>query len=113
VRRRAWAGREVSLDGLGGLDLAADAGPSPEQHAEAADLAAAVRQAMRVALTSYQRQIALALIVDQAPIDVLADRLGTTRGALYKTLHEVRNRLRAHLTSTGHLLPTSPPAGTR
>lgn len=94
------------------LDVAADAGPGPEQHAEAADLAAAVRQAMRVALTAHQRQIAVALIVEQAPIDVLADRLGTTRGALYKTLHEIRNRLRAHLTSTGHLLPT-PVAGTR
>jgi RNA polymerase sigma-70 factor (ECF subfamily) len=109
VRRRAWAGREVSLEDL---DVRADAGPGPEQHAEAADLAAAVRQAMRVALTAHQRQIAVALIVEQAPIDVLADRLGTTRGALYKTLHEIRSRLRAHLTSTGHLLPT-PVAGTR
>jgi RNA polymerase sigma-70 factor, ECF subfamily len=112
VRRRAWVGREVSLDGLGDLGQPADPGPSPEQHAEAVDLAAAVQQAMRVALTAHQRKIAVALIVDQAPIDVLADRLGTTRGALYKTLHDVRNRLRAHLTSTGHLPPTTPPAGT-
>jgi RNA polymerase sigma-70 factor (ECF subfamily) len=62
---------------------------------------------MRAALTAYQRKIAVALLVDQVPIDVLAERLGTTRGALYKTLHEIRGRLRTHLTATGHLAPPS------
>jgi RNA polymerase sigma-70 factor, ECF subfamily len=100
VRRRAWASREVSLDDV---ELRADPGAGPEQHAEAADLAAAVAQGMHVALTAYQRRIAVALLVDQVPIDVLAERLGTTRGALYKTLHEIRGRLRAHLSATGHL----------
>ena len=38
-------------------------------------------------LTPYQRRIAVALLVDAVPIDVLAERLGTSRGALYKTLH--------------------------
>jgi RNA polymerase sigma-70 factor, ECF subfamily len=28
---------------------------------------------------------------------VLAERLGTTRGALYKTLHDARRKLRSHL----------------
>jgi RNA polymerase sigma-70 factor (ECF subfamily) len=37
------------------------------------------------------------------PIDVLADRLGSTRNALYKTLHDARRRLRAALTAGGHL----------
>lgn len=30
----------------------------------------------------------------ELPIDVLAERLGTTRGALYKTLHDARRKLR-------------------
>jgi RNA polymerase sigma-70 factor (ECF subfamily) len=38
------------------------------------------------------------------PIDVLAERLETTRGALYKTLHDARKRLRAALAARG-LLP--------
>jgi RNA polymerase sigma-70 factor (ECF subfamily) len=38
------------------------------------------------------------------PIDVLADRLGSTRGALYKTLHDARRKLRAHLADGGHAL---------
>ncbi len=108
VRRQSWASREVSLDDI---EARPETGPGPEQHAEAADLAAAVTAAMRAALTPYQRRIARALIVEQVPIDVLADRLGTSRGALYKTLHDVRTRLRARLAETGHLAPTKPPAG--
>jgi RNA polymerase sigma-70 factor, ECF subfamily len=30
---------------------------------------------------------------------VLAERLNTTRGALYKTLHDARKKLRAHISS--------------
>jgi RNA polymerase sigma-70 factor (ECF subfamily) len=109
VRRRAWRQREVNLEDL---DTVADHGSSPEQHAEAADLAAAVRSAMNVALTPYQRRIALALLLDGVPIDVLSERLGTTRGALYKTLHDVRVRLRAELAAAGHLVDTTRQAGT-
>ena len=100
MRRQAWAQREVSLEDT---ELWCDPAPGPEQQAEAADLARAVAAAMREALTPYQRRIAVALLVDNIPIDVLADRLGTTRGALYKALHEARSRLRAHLAATGHL----------
>jgi RNA polymerase sigma-70 factor, ECF subfamily len=32
---------------------------------------------------------------------VLADRLESTRGALYKTLHDARRKLRAHLEACG------------
>jgi RNA polymerase sigma-70 factor (ECF subfamily) len=41
------------------------------------------------------------------PIDVLADLLGTTRGALYKTLHDARRRLRARLAEQGLLSPST------
>jgi len=36
-----------------------------------------------------------------APIDVLAERLSTNRGALYKTLHDARRKLRRHLEVKG------------
>jgi RNA polymerase sigma-70 factor (ECF subfamily) len=35
------------------------------------------------------------------PIDVLAERLNTTRGALYKTLHDARRKLRGRLAARG------------
>jgi RNA polymerase sigma-70 factor (ECF subfamily) len=100
VRRSAWRYREVSL---ADLPAVTDERPSPEQQAEAGDLAVAVRAALDTVLTVHQRRIAVALLIDQVPVDVLADRLGTTRGALYKTLHEARSRIRQQLVASGHL----------
>jgi RNA polymerase sigma-70 factor (ECF subfamily) len=39
--------------------------------------------------------------VNGVPIDVLAERLNTNRGALYKTLHDARRNLRQHLHERG------------
>jgi RNA polymerase sigma-70 factor (ECF subfamily) len=84
-----------------------------EEYAEGADLARAATRAIREALTPYQRRIALALLVDGVPIDVLAERLGTNRNALYKVLHDARVRVRAHLTASGHLLSDGREGGPR
>jgi RNA polymerase sigma-70 factor (ECF subfamily) len=99
VRRQTWAGREVSLDGA---EAWPEPAAGPESEAEAHALAGAVSDAMQLSLTAYQRKIAVALLVDLVPIDVLAERLGTTRGALYKTLHVARTRIRAHLRAAGY-----------
>ena len=114
VRRRAWATREVCLpDDAAWADAAwTDTAAGPEHLAEAADLGGAVASALADALTPYQRRIAVALLLDHVPIDVLAERLGTTRGALYKTLSVARTRIRQHLIGTGHLSPDSASAGT-
>ncbi len=45
-----------------------------------------------------------ALALNGVPIDVLAERLGTTRGALYKTLHDARRKLRSDLAQRGFAL---------
>jgi RNA polymerase sigma-70 factor, ECF subfamily len=110
LRRSAWARREVPLEGLPPL---AERRPGPEQYAEAAQFAAAVREGMQQVLTPHQRRIALALLVEEVPIDVLAERLGTNRNALYKTLHDARARLRAHLTDQGYLTSPTPPTPPR
>jgi RNA polymerase sigma-70 factor, ECF subfamily len=100
VRSQAWRSRQVVLDDS---DVTVDLGPSVEDYAEAADLARAAGRAIDEALTPHQRRIMLALLVDEVPIDVLAERLGTNRNALYKTLHDARVRVRTHLASAGHL----------
>jgi RNA polymerase sigma-70 factor (ECF subfamily) len=41
------------------------------------------------------------LVLTGVPIDVMADRLDTTRGALYKTLHDARRKLREQLEEQG------------
>jgi RNA polymerase sigma-70 factor, ECF subfamily len=47
------------------------------------------------ALTPHQRDVLVSLALGGVPIDVLAENLDTTRGALYKTLHDARRKLRA------------------
>jgi RNA polymerase sigma-70 factor, ECF subfamily len=109
VRRYAWRNREVELHDDAQV---LEPGPSPANHAEAADLASAVRLAIDDALTPHQRRITIALLIDDIPIDVLAERLGSNRNALYKTVHDARTRLRAHLIASGHLATPHPQAGT-
>jgi RNA polymerase sigma-70 factor, ECF subfamily len=94
VRKQAWRGREVSFEDVTVVVGVRDDCVGPAEELEALDLAAALGRAMSEVLTSYQRRI-----------DVLAQRLATTRGALYKTLHVVRARLRAALADSGHLPP--------
>ena len=62
-----------------------------------AELLAAVGEAIAGELSPHQREVLVAVTLDDVPIDVLAERLQTTRGALYKTLHDARRRLRSVL----------------
>ena len=101
VRRRAWQGREIPL-APERWEVLVGAGSTPQQGAEAAELLGAVRDAIAQDLTSHQRTVLVAVVLEGVPIDVLADRLGTTRGALYKTIHDARRRLRAALAAGGH-----------
>ena len=110
VRRAAWRDRDVPLDDP---DALLETGAGPENYAEASDFIAAFRHALAVALTPHQRRIVVALLVDEIPVDVLADRLGTSRNALYKTLHDARVSLRAHLRAAGYLGDVTAPAGAR
>lgn len=109
VRRLQWQHREVELRDLDLASTPAGDHHSPERLAEGNDLASAVARSMLSVLTPHQRRVAIALLVDGVPIDVLAERLGTSRGALYKTVHDARCRLRADLTGRGFL----PPAASR
>ena len=123
VRRLQWQHRDVELRDLDLAHLPAAEHLNPEHQAEGTDIAGAVALAMHRVLTPHQRRIAIALLVDGVPVDVLAQRLATNRGALYKTVHDARTRLRAELTAMGYLhatpntrttrsTPSSTPAGT-
>jgi RNA polymerase sigma-70 factor (ECF subfamily) len=100
LRRRAWQGREVLLE-EGAWPAFADRGPTAQQALEQAELLDAIRLAVGSALTPHQRDVFVALALNGVPIDVLAERLHTTRGALYKTLHDARRRIRAELARAG------------
>jgi RNA polymerase sigma-70 factor, ECF subfamily len=99
LRKRAWQGREIPLE-QESWDLLSSAGLGPADAAEQSELLAALQDGIN-ALTPHQRRVLVALAVNGVPIDVLADRLNTNRGALYKTLHDARRNLRTYLTGRG------------
>ena len=96
LRRRAWQGREIPLEPESwGMFETASRGP--HEKLEQSELIEAVKDGIETALTPHQREVLVALAVNGVPIDVLAERLETTRGALYKTLHDARRKLREEL----------------
>jgi RNA polymerase sigma-70 factor (ECF subfamily) len=100
IRKLAWQGRELPLDAEDWPQVP-DPGPAPEGEAEVNELLAAIRDEIESSLTPRQRLVLVALALNEVPIDVLAERLETTRGALYKVLHDARKRLRAALVRRG------------
>ena len=100
LRKRAWQGREVPLEPET-WSLFSSEGMGPAAEAEQSEFLAAVQNGIAEALTPHQRRVLVALALNGVPIDVLASRLGTNRGALYKTLHDARRKLRAHLAGRG------------
>jgi RNA polymerase sigma-70 factor, ECF subfamily len=105
LRKRAWQGRELPLEPER-WDVLSSVGLQPHAEAEQSELLAELQRAIAGTLTPHQRDVLVALAVNGVPIDVLADRLDTTRGALYKTLHDARRKLRAQLERSGLSLET-------
>lgn len=102
LRRRAWQGRE--------LVLASEAWPgfvdqrvSTQANLEQSELLTALTTAISEVLTPHQRDVFVALALNEVPIDVLAERLQTTRGSLYKALHDARVKLRRELVQGGYM----------
>jgi RNA polymerase sigma-70 factor (ECF subfamily) len=83
ARRRAWAGRDISV--------AVDVRETPR----------AIRELVQASLTPHQQEVFAALALNGVPIDVLAERLSTTRSALYATLQDARRKLRAAAVEAG------------
>jgi RNA polymerase sigma-70 factor (ECF subfamily) len=99
LRKRAWQGREVVLEPESWSRLA-DARLSAHDELEQSERLAALKRAVDEVLTPHQRAVFAALALNEMPIDVVAERLETTRGALYKTLHDARAKLRRELEAT-------------
>jgi RNA polymerase sigma-70 factor, ECF subfamily len=100
IRRRPWHERELPFEADGWARFP-DGGTSPAGQAEASELIDAIRDAIAEVLTPHQRGVLVALTLNDVPIDVLAERRGTTRNALYKTLHDGRRKLRVRLAEEG------------
>ena len=100
VRRRAWQGRELPV-GEARWSTFGAAGPTSHERAETRELLSAIHEATQRVLSDRQREVFTALALNEVPIDVLAERMATTRGALYKSLHDARRKLRDELRRQG------------
>ena len=100
ARRRAWQGREIPIEDEAWATLA-DAGATLQGQAESRELIGALREEIERSLSPRQRQVLVAVALNGVPIDVLAERLDSNRGALYKTLHDARKKLRLALAVRG------------
>ena len=81
--------------------IAVSASPTPEKVAERDDVLEKIETALKEALTERQYQALVAVALKEIPMDVLAERMGTNRNALYKLIHDARRKLKTSLESQG------------
>jgi RNA polymerase sigma-70 factor (ECF subfamily) len=102
--------KDFSLDALtDDGDLHNDAIPAingtppdrPETAMEKGDVLQKINRAFAEVLTNRQRSALEAIILEGVPMDVVADRMGTNRNALYKLVHDARQKLRIYLERQG------------
>lgn len=101
VRKRSWQGREIPLIDEAWPLISDDHQHTAQESVEMTERLTALREAIESELSPHQREVVVALALNEVPIDVLAERLNTTRGALYKTLHDGRQKLRGALAARG------------
>ena len=101
IRRHAWRDRNIESD-ESIWDRLADTKPHVLHQMESEQLASALHRAVDERLTERQRLVFRGAALDDIPIDILADRLDTTRGAIYKALHDARAKLRHALIEAGY-----------
>ena len=100
LRRRAWQGREIPIEAEHWAVIRSSV-ESPAASAENREVLSAIGEAIDSELSPHQREVLVAVALNGVPIDVLSERLNTTRGALYKTIHDARKKLRARLAEDG------------
>ena len=102
MRRRAWRRRPLTPEGDGTRGaLISDHEPAVEMVAERRALWELVNGIIQRELTPRQRTALLGRIVDEKPLIVLADELGTNKDNVYKLLHDARKHLKRALSEQG------------
>ncbi len=101
VARHAWQHHPPSSDSLV-LELAAESpsgrpGEALERREQLRILSEAIGE-----LTPRQREVFVAIALNDVPMDELALALDSNRNAIYKNLFDARRRLRARLAEAGH-----------
>ena len=106
LRRHAWRGRMIpTADDDSTWDRLGHEAAEADSRLEGLDLMRALRETVAEELTPRQREAFVAVVLNDVPADALAERLGSTRGAVYKTVHDARRKLRRRLEAGGYIDP--------
>jgi RNA polymerase sigma-70 factor, ECF subfamily len=103
IGRHFWRHPVVPLGAEDWDRLPARFGCDPAHQAEWRDLVAAVRRAVDAELTPRQREVFVAIVLNDVPLDTLVVALASSRNAIYKMLFDARRKLRAALAANGYL----------
>lgn len=103
VNRHFWRHRDIPYDHEDWSRMASRFEAAPGQEIEVAEFVDAVSAAIQRCLTDRQRTVFVAAVVNEVPMDVLAEKLGSSRNALYKVLFDARKKLRSELAASGYL----------
>lgn len=101
--RHYWRSQPVALDDSQWERLPDRIGVDPQGHAEAAGILAEVRRVVEDELTSHQRHIFVAIVINGIPLDALAVKLDLGRNAIYKVIFDARRKIRRALVAKGYL----------
>lgn len=101
VARHAWRRQPPSADDLVWERLPDRLSPRPGDRLEQREQLDALSAAIGI-LTERQREVFVAVALNDVPIDVLALQLGANRNAIYKNLFDARRSLRQSLARCGH-----------
>jgi RNA polymerase sigma-70 factor (ECF subfamily) len=102
LARHAWRRHPPSVDDVTFDELPDTLAPRPGEQAERREQLAALTEAIEHDLTPRQREVFVAIALNDVPIDVLALKLDSNRNAIYKNLFDARRSLRASLAAAGH-----------
>jgi RNA polymerase sigma-70 factor, ECF subfamily len=101
VARHAWRRHAPSAEELIWERLPDRLSPRPGDRLEQREQLEALSDAIG-SLTARQREVFVAIALNDVPIDVLALQLGSNRNAIYKNLFDARRSLRESLARAGH-----------
>ena len=103
IARHAWRRLPPDTEQLEWDQLQDPMALLPEERLEQRARLEALSRAI-AELTERQREVFVAIALNDVPIDVVATKLRTNRNAVYKNLFDARRRLRARMAAAGHPL---------
>lgn len=101
VARHAWRRQPPNRHEAGFEQVPDSLAPRPGERLEQQERLEALSSAIDQ-LTERQREVFVAIALNEVPIDVVAIQFGTNRNAIYKNLFDARRNLRARMAAAGH-----------